>query len=92
MPSISNAGGSLTSALALTLLAWAVRWWREEASKSKAAAQSAKAGSPRVLSRFHSGISLAALKLLVGGLKERSQFRHWSIYLSCWEPEFACKA
>ncbi|KAL6780587.1 hypothetical protein ACKKBF_B12545 [Auxenochlorella protothecoides x Auxenochlorella symbiontica] len=65
MPSISNAGGSLTSALALTLLAWAVRWWREEASKSKAAAQSAKAGSPRVLSRFHSGISLAALKLLV---------------------------
>jgi len=36
MPTFSNAGGSLGSAIVLTLLAWGVRWVRAEMSKRKA--------------------------------------------------------
>ena len=36
MPTFSNAGGSLGSAIVLTLLAWGVRWVRAEMSKRRA--------------------------------------------------------
>ena len=37
LPSITNVGGSLTSAAALTLLAWAVRFFRAASSAKEAA-------------------------------------------------------
>jgi len=64
MPSVSNAGGSLTSAVLLTLLAWGVRWIRGELirRKKEEAAQRQEQGSP---GRFHSTLSPAALRMLV---------------------------
>jgi len=64
MPSVSNAGGSLTSAIVLTLLAWGVRWVRGELirRKKEEAAQRQENGAP---GRFHAALSPAALRMLV---------------------------
>jgi rhodanese-related sulfurtransferase len=61
---VSNAGGSLTSAIALTLLAWTVRWVRGELSKRRRheTARRAGFGAP---GRFHAALSPAALRMLV---------------------------
>lgn len=63
MPSITNVGGSLTSAVALTLIAWAVRFVRARNSRKQDEKELHKQ-----LGRFHASISAAALQLLVCGL------------------------
>lgn len=60
MPSITNVGGSLTSAVALTLIAWAVRFVRARNSRKQDEKELHKH-----LGRFHASISAAALQLLV---------------------------
>lgn len=60
MPSITNVGGSLTSAVALTLIAWAVRFVRARNSRKQDEKELHKQ-----LGRFHASISAAALQLLV---------------------------
>lgn len=60
MPSITNVGGSLTSAVALTLLAWAVRFVRARNSRKQDEKELHKQ-----LGRFHASISAAALHILV---------------------------
>ncbi|KAK9828229.1 hypothetical protein WJX74_004567 [Apatococcus lobatus] len=74
MPSIANVGGSITSAVALTLLAWAVRFIRSAHNKRVRGArrplESTSADSRR--SRFFSRLSAAAIRQLV----ETSAFPH----------------
>ena len=65
MPSITNAGGSLTSAIVLTLLAWGVRWLRAELNK-KRREEASKSRSARRLGRFYARLSPASLRMLVG--------------------------
>lgn len=60
MPSITNVGGSLTSAVALTLIAWAVRFVRARNSRKQDERELHKQ-----LGRFHASISAAALQMLV---------------------------
>ena len=60
MPSITNVGGSLTSAVALTLIAWAVRFVRARNSRKQDEKELHKQ-----LGRFHASISAAALQVLV---------------------------
>lgn len=62
MPSITNVGGSLTSALILTLLAWGVRWVRSQALKQKGGDGNDKRKN---IGRFFSRLSPAALRMLV---------------------------
>lgn len=64
MPSISNAGGSLTSAIVLTLLAWGVRWLRAELNKKKRD-ETSKEDSCSRLGRFYARLSPASLRMLV---------------------------
>ncbi|KAK9829026.1 hypothetical protein WJX72_003487 [[Myrmecia] bisecta] len=61
---VTNVGGSLTSALALTLLAWAVRFFRA-AAQSKHAAHSSDSNSSKPLGRYFASLSPAALRMLV---------------------------
>lgn len=74
MPTFSNAGGSLGSAIILTLLAWGVRWARAELGRRKLA-ESDEAGSlagggqRRTLSPFHARVSV---KTLFGLLETRA--------------------
>lgn len=65
MPSISNAGGSLTSALVLTLLAWGVRWLRAELNKKKKSNGTSQDHSCTRLGRFYARLSPASLRMLV---------------------------
>lgn len=60
MPSITNVGGSLTSAVALTLIAWAVRFVRARNSSKQDEKELQKQ-----LGRYHAGISATALQMLV---------------------------
>lgn len=64
MPSVSNAGGSLTSAIVLTLLAWGVRWVRGELirRKKEELARQQQRGTP---GRFHAALSPASLRMLI---------------------------
>jgi hypothetical protein len=64
MASISNAGGSLTSAIVLTVLAWGVRWIRAEVirRKQEESCKQQERGSP---GRFYGELSPAALRMLV---------------------------
>lgn len=64
MPSVSNAGGSLTSAVVLTLLAWGVRWLRNELSRHKKE-EAARQRERRSPGRFHAALSPAALRMLM---------------------------
>lgn len=65
MPSITNVGGSLTSAAILTLLAWSVRFFRAAAQRKRLQAAS-NAGQPPHLGRFFCLLSPASLNMLVG--------------------------
>lgn len=58
-------GGSITSALALTLLAWGVRWLRQELDKRKKAEQAAARGAACAPGRHYARLSPAALRMLV---------------------------
>ena len=60
MPSITNVGGSLTSAVALTLIAWAVRFVRARNCRR----QNEK-DLHRQLGRYHATLTPAALQILV---------------------------
>ena len=60
MPSITNVGGSLTSAIALTLIAWAVRFVRARNSRKQD-----EKDLHRQLGRYHASLSAAALLLMV---------------------------
>lgn len=62
--SISNAGGSLTSALALTLLAWGVRWLRSELIRKRQDEAGRQQGEA-TQGRFFSRLSPASLRMLV---------------------------
>lgn len=64
MPSVSNAGGSLTSAIVLTMLAWGVRWVRGEVVRRKRE-DAARAQQRRAPGRFHAALSPASLRMLV---------------------------
>ena len=64
MPSVSNAGGSLTSAIVLTMLAWGVRWIRGEMVRSKRE-DAARQQDRRTPGRFHAELSPASLRMLV---------------------------
>lgn len=68
MPSITNVGGSLTSAVALTLLATAVRALRSAAA-GRAAARAARAaragGGGDRPGRHYAPMSVTALRMLV---------------------------
>lgn len=66
MPQISNIGGSLTSAIVLTVLAWGVRILRATAQRSQGPSRkgsSAELGG--TLPRFFSALTPAALRRLV---------------------------
>ena len=77
MPSITNVGGSLTSAVALTLIAWAVRFVRARNSRKQDEKELHKQ-----LGRFHASISAAALQILVSGLQRntcsKSHLQGWA--------------
>jgi rhodanese-related sulfurtransferase len=64
MPAVTNAGGSLTSAVVLTLLAWGVRWVRSEITRRRKA-DSAREQDGGALGRFAAELSPAALRMLV---------------------------
>jgi len=64
MPVITNVGGSITSAVALTLLAWAVRFIRSRAERQRRRRlRGAPASAPG--GRFFATLSPAALRMLV---------------------------
>lgn len=63
MPSITNVGGSLTTAVALTLLAWSVRALRAAALRNAATKARAPAAR-RLRHRLHATMTLAALHVL----------------------------
>lgn len=65
MPSITNVGGSISTAVALTLLAWAIRTVRGASQRREA--QRLTQGQPaQHKSRFACKLSPAAVRLLVG--------------------------
>ena len=66
MPSINNIGGSLTSAIILTLLAWGVRVLRATAQRPQNQRKGSRGSLETYLGRFFSILSPAALKMLVG--------------------------
>lgn len=66
MPRISNIGGSLTSAVVLTLLAWGVRFLRATAQRGKdGSKRSNSAELVATLPRFFASLSPAAIRMLV---------------------------
>ncbi len=67
LPSITNVGGSLTSAAALTLLAWAVRFFRAAAQQRKQQRQGVPEDntSSLRLGKYFCSLTPAAVKLLV---------------------------
>ena len=72
MALINNAGGSLSSALLLTMLAWGVRWLRAELNRRKREEEACAAASRRSLGRFTACLSPVALRMLVRGVNERT--------------------
>ncbi|CAK0784964.1 hypothetical protein CVIRNUC_008169 [Coccomyxa viridis] len=65
-PSITNVGGSLTSAAALTLLAWAVRFFRAAAQQRKQHQREPEdRGSSLRLGKYFCSLTPAAVKSLV---------------------------
>lgn len=64
MPVITNVGGSITSAVALTLLAWAVRFIRSRAERQRRRQAHSRAAG-RASGRYSTGLSPAALRMLV---------------------------
>lgn len=66
MPQISNIGGSLTSAVVLTLLAWGVRLLRATAQRQQEGSRHGSSGDLlSSLPRFFAALSPAALRMLV---------------------------
>ncbi|PRW57512.1 Heat shock 67B2 [Chlorella sorokiniana] len=65
MALINNAGGSLTSAVLLTLLAWGVRWLRAELNRKRQEDEKGRVASRRSLGRFSARLSPVALRMLV---------------------------
>lgn len=65
MALINNAGGSLTSAVLLTALAWGVRWLRAELNRKRRAEERGRAASRQSLGRFSGRLSPVALRMLV---------------------------
>ncbi len=74
MPTISNVGGSLTSALVIVSIAWAVRLLRIAAQRSGQERRERAKHTGRRMGRFASPVSPAALKLLV---------RRWALHPPC---------
>ncbi|KAK9843460.1 hypothetical protein WJX81_004052 [Elliptochloris bilobata] len=64
MPVITNVGGSITSAVALTLLAWAVRFIRSRAERQRKR-QLQRRVTDRSSGKYSCGLSPAALRMLV---------------------------
>ncbi len=64
MPVITNVGGSITSAVALTLLAWAVRFIRSRAERQRRR-QKRSGTAGRSGGLYSSALSPAALRMLV---------------------------
>ncbi len=70
MPTFSNAGGSLGSAIVLTLLAWGVRWVRAELGRKKQQdAHEASTSQLLKLSPYHARVGV---KTLMGLLETRA--------------------
>ena len=65
MPQISNVGGSLTSAVVLTLLAWGVRLLRATTQRQDGSRRGSSADLAGSLPRFFAALSPAALRMLV---------------------------
>jgi hypothetical protein len=65
MALINNAGGSLSSALLLTMLAWGVRWLRAELNRKRQEEESGRQASRRTVGRFFARLSPVALRMLV---------------------------
>eukprot|EP00891_Asterochloris_glomerata_P002846 jgi/Astpho2/2846/fgenesh1_pg.00050_%23_109_t len=66
MPSITNIGGSLTSALALSLIAWAVRFIRgRRGARLQGSASSSQLTDQKQMGKFHAALSPAAVHMLV---------------------------
>lgn len=65
MAAVTNAGGSLTSAVVLTLLAWAVRWVRSEVLRRQKENKFHKHANDRKPGVFASQLSPASLRMLV---------------------------
>mmetsp|Transcript_10766 Transcript_10766/g.30003 ORF Transcript_10766/g.30003 Transcript_10766/m.30003 type:complete len:488 (+) Transcript_10766:117-1580(+) len=63
MPTFSNAGGSLGSAIVLTLLAWGVRWVRAELGRKKQQDADEASATSQVLkmSPYHARVGVKAL-------------------------------
>lgn len=87
MPSINNIGGSLTSAVILTLLAWGVRVLRATAQRQGTNNQrrGSKSDLQSSLGRFFAALSPAALRMLV---RHRLACGHDSVVAACcvYEP------
>ena len=70
MPQISNIGGSLTSAVVLTFLAWGVRLLRATAARSQDGSRRGSSSDlTGALPRFFAALSPAALRMLVSRTK-----------------------
>lgn len=78
MALINNAGGSLSSALLLTLLAWGVRWLRAELNRKRREEEAGRQASRRTLGRFYARLSPVALRMLVRQPKEPGWAEHGS--------------
>lgn len=79
MALINNAGGSLSSALLLTLLAWGVRWLRAELNRKRREEEAGRQASRRTLGRFFARLSPVALRMLVRRLMEHSHADGWQL-------------
>jgi hypothetical protein len=94
MPSITNVGGSLTSAIALTLLAWAVRFFRAAAQQRKQSLKAPDAAkASQRLGRFFCALSPAALRMLVSSAPTRTMHAALGMLLqrcSLTHPALSC--
>jgi hypothetical protein len=70
MPAVINAGGSLTGAVALCLIAWGVRTLRAAQMKHQEEQQKRKSFAMEGPGRFFAEFSLEAVRLLVRRLSE----------------------
>ena len=66
MPQISNIGGSLTSAVVLTFLAWGVRLLRATAQRQGPSRKGSSSENGGTRPRFFASLTPAALRRLVG--------------------------
>ncbi len=84
MALINNAGGSLTSAVLLTLLAWGVRWLRAELNRKRQEEERGRAASRRSLGRFSARLSPVALRMLVGAARMGNAAQMGCLVAAAW--------